>query len=340
MSGSDLVLPPASGVAHWSENLFFLPYDHQRQVGAAMHMGRSAQDPALWREYLHVFLPGGRVLASKLFGRRADESRRLIGANGLSYECVVEFRHWRIRFDGAARDTTQEALLAGPLTDGPSVRLQVELEAETLFAPWSASTSVPVKQEVPSGDGTSSVISGGLAGGAKEHYEQVCRYRGSVIVDGERIEIDGTGFRDHSRGIRKFQARSGHTLMSCSFPSGFAAGLYEVRALDGTPNVSQGFTVRDGVPYDAAVLKVPHYTEPKVPGEWTVVLRDDRGEEVVLDGTPVGSVPMTMLAPNDLVNGLTHELDGTSVLLSPSRVRCRGEEGTGHLELSHLNGLG
>jgi hypothetical protein len=337
---SDLIVPPVPGVENWSENLFFLPYDHAKQVGAAMHMGRSAQDPGIWREYLHVFLPGGRVLAAKVFGRRQDESERLAGANGLSYECLEEFKRWRIRFDGVARDTTMDALLAGPLTDGVAVRLRIDLAAECLFEPWSAKTSAPAAAAQQEGsDGATKVISGGLAGGAREHYEQVCRYRGTVTVAGQTIEVDALGFRDHSRGIRKFESRSGHTLLSGSFPSGFAVGLYEVRALDGRPNFSQAFTVRDGIPHDAVPIKVPHYTKPAVPGDWIVVLRDDLGEEIVIEGSPVGSVPMTTLAPNDLINGLNGDPDGYSVLLSPSVIRCRGEQGAGHLELSMLNKL-
>lgn len=86
-------------------------------------------------------------------------------------------------------------------------------------------------------------------------------------------------------------------------------------------------------------VKVPHYTKPAVPGDWIVVLRDDLGEEIVIEGSPVGSVPMTTLAPNDLINGLNGDPDGYSVLLSPSVIRCRGERGAGHLELSMLNKL-
>jgi hypothetical protein len=335
----DLIVPPIPGVANWSENLFFLPYDHAKQAGAAMHLGRSAQDPGIWREYLHVFLPGGRTLASKVFGRRPDESERFAGANGLSYECLEEFKRWRIRFDGVARDTTMNALLTGPLTDGPAVRLRIDLEAECLFTPWAAKTSTPSNQPPPEPGDVTKVISGGLAGGAREHYEQVCRYRGTLTVGEETIELDAKGFRDHSRGIRKFESRSGHTLLSCSFPSGFAAGLYEVRGIDGRPNFSQGFTVRDGIPYDAETVTVPRYSKAAVPDDWTVVLRDDLGEEIVIEGSPIGSVPMTTLAPNDLINGLNGDPDGYSVLLSPSVIRCRGEQGEGHLELSTLNRL-
>jgi hypothetical protein len=326
-------------VSNWSENLFFLPCDHDKQVGAALHLGRSAQDPALWREYVHVFLPGGRVLAAKVFGRKQGESERFAGANGLSYECLEEFKRWRIRFDGVARDTSMDALLTGPLTDGVAVRIEIDLEAECLFAPWSAKTSAPQASGRARADGATAVISGGLAGGAREHYEQVCRYRGLVTVDGTAVAVDAKGFRDHSRGIRKFESRSGHTLMSCSFPSGFAAGLYEVRGIDGRPNFSQAFTVRDGVPHDAATVRVPRYTRSAVPRDWTIVLRDDLGDEITIEGSPVGSVPMTTLAPNDLINGLNGDPDGYSVLLSPSVIRCRGEAGEGHLELSRLNGL-
>jgi hypothetical protein len=84
---------------------------------------------------------------------------------------------------------------------------------------------------------------------------------------------------------------------------------------------------------------VPRFTKVAVPDDWTVVIRDDRGEEIVVEGSPVGSVPMTTLAPNDLINGLTGEPEGYTVLLSPSVVRCRGEQGEGHLQLSVLNSL-
>ena len=79
---SDLIVPPVPGVENWSENLFFLPYDHVKQVGAAMHLGRSAQDPGIWREYLHVFLPGGRQ-------RSRDEHEMLLHVAGLRLERVI-----------------------------------------------------------------------------------------------------------------------------------------------------------------------------------------------------------------------------------------------------------
>ena len=320
----DLVHPVPEGVEAWSENIFFFPFDYAQQIGIFCHLGRSFQSPHLWREYIHVLLPDGRALLSKSFGRRADESETITGGNGLRYEVIEPFRRWRFSFDGVARDARRSDLLSGANTDGRAVHLRFDLDAEILHEPWSAATATPQD--------------GGLAGGAKQHFEQVARYTGTLAVDGDVVALDATGFRDHSRGPRKFEARSGHTLLSGRFPSGLFVGMFEPRALDGTPKFSQGFTVRDGVPYDAQVLRVPTYQRDDVPEAWTVVLRDDQGQELVVEGRPIDSVPMSIQAPNDLIQGLSGIADEHHCLLSPSWLTCNGEDGTGHLELSRYNG--
>ena len=322
-SKEDFIQPVPQGVEAWSENIFFFPFDYGKKVGIFSHLGRSFQDPHLWREYVHVLLPGGRALLSKSFGKRADESETIAGSNGLCYELIEPFRRWRLSFDGVARDTTRAALMAGVNTDGRAVHLKFDLEAEFVYQPWSAATSKPED--------------GGLAGGARQHFEQVARYAGTVTLDSEVIELDAKGFRDHSRGPRKFEARSGHTLLSGTFPSGLFVGMFETRAVDGTPKFSQGFTVRDGIPYDAEVIEVPTYRRDDIPEDWRIVLRDDLGQDLVIDGKPIDSVPMSIQAPNDLIQGLTGLEDEHNCILTPSFLTCNGEQGTGHLELSRFN---
>jgi hypothetical protein len=67
-SKEDFIQPVPQGVEAWSENIFFFPFDYGKKVGIFSHLGRSFQDPHLWREYIHVLLPGGRALLSKSFG--------------------------------------------------------------------------------------------------------------------------------------------------------------------------------------------------------------------------------------------------------------------------------
>lgn len=321
----DFIEPVPEGVEAWSENIFFFPFDYAKKIGIYSHLGRSFQSPHLWREYIHVLLPDGRALLSKSYGRREDESETIAGANGLKYELIEPFKRWRFSFEGVARDATLDALLSGANVDGRAIHLQFDLDAEFLYKPWSAVAGKPEDA--------------GLAGGAKQHFEQVAHYTGTLTIDGEMTKLDAKGFRDHSRGPRKFEARSGHTLLSGAFPSGLFVGMFDTRAIDSTPKFSQGFTVRDGTPYDAEVVQVPTYQRDGIPELWTVILRSDEGEELLIEGKPINSVPMSIEAPNDLIQGLTGIEDEHHCTLIPSFLTCNGEEGTGHLELSRFNRL-
>jgi hypothetical protein len=328
MASDDLVIPPLPGVEGWSENLFFFPYDSKQGVAISSHVGRSSQDPNLWREFLQILLPGGRNVVFKGFGRRHDESESKIGGAHLQYDCIEPFTKWRFRFDGIARDTTMAQLFEGASTDGESVRVRFELDVEPIHPAWSANTT---EQRAQHGAG------GAFAGDhPKFHYEQICIYRGPVVVGDESFELDARGFRDHTRGVRKFQARSGHTLLSCSFPSGLGGGFYQVRAPDGEPIFSQGYTLDAGKPYDAEVLSAPTLRAIGLPGPFEVRMRAHDGSEIVVEGTPQLAVPMTFFSPNELVHGIDGIAGHYACVMSPSILRCAGEEGVGHLELSGI----
>lgn len=168
----------------------------------------------------------------------------------------------------------------------------------------------------------------------------MCRATGELTIDSKTVELDCRGFPDHTRGVRRFSLRSGHTLLSGSFEDGSIVGMYEVRALDGTPNFSQGFTVEDGVPHDAEVVRAPHFTTRELPPDFEVVLRAHDGRELMIAGSPITTTPMTIVAPNDMFHGMSREDDEYNCLLSPSTLRCNGAAGWGHLELSRLSQLG
>ena len=323
----DRVIRPPAGIDAWSENLFFLPFDAEREIGMAMHLGRSGQDPAFWREFVHVYLPDGQALVAKSFGRASDTPDR-VGANALVYECLEPFRRWRATFDGMARRVPRDELMAGVSVEGPYVRTFFELEFECLFdTPWQAHTDIGPK------------TGGAFDGPGSFHYEQVCRARGALTIGAETVELDARGFRDHTRGVRRFTRRSGHTLLSGSFPDGTCLGFYQVRDIDGTPKFSQGFVLENGLPQDVEVIKAPHFTHRSVPPEFEAVLRTAAGRELVVEGSPVTSTPMTIISPNDMLHGISLAPADFSCLLSPSRLRLGDVGGVGHLELSALNQL-
>jgi len=298
---NDLVVEPPPGVEGWSENFFFHPYDHVQNIGLALHMGRSAQDPWMWREIIYVYLPDGQALAAKSFGRRETPAGPT--AANLSFECLEPFQRWHIRYDGAAANT---------------------------HAPASAEGSA---------------FGGAFGGDNRFHYEQVTHVTGTIIHGDQVQEIDATGFRDHTRGIRKFGGRSGHTLLNSRFPDGFSAGLYEVRSEDGTPQFRQGFTVDDGVLHDVVVVETPKMESLTPPKDFTVVLDTVTRGRVTLRGEPLNVFPQTICTPNDIVLGLDRSTpDNFSCFLLPSRLELHTESGGrqtggGHLELSLMNSM-
>src|SRR5262249_25419638 len=96
---------------------------------------------------------------------------------------------------------------------------------------------------------------------------------------------------------------------------------------------------RDGVPYDADVVSVPKFAKVGVPDDFTIVMRTDQGEELVFEGSPIVTMPMTFFSPNDHLHGVSSDPDHNVCLLSPTRFRCGGVDGVGHLELSCLSQL-
>jgi hypothetical protein len=72
---------------------------------------------SLTREILAFFLPDGRVLLAKAFGRGRAAITPQGGAN-LFFECIKPFEHWQLWYNAPALVTTQQQTLLGPVPDG------------------------------------------------------------------------------------------------------------------------------------------------------------------------------------------------------------------------------
>lgn len=87
------------------------------------------------------------------------------------------------------------------------------------------------------------------------------------------------------------------------------------------------------------MLRTPKFTTRSVPGDFEVVLLDHEGTQLVIEGTALITIPMTIAPPNDTYHGMSRADDHYSCAMSPARFRCNGADGVGHLELSMLNQL-
>ena len=167
----------------------------------------------------------------------ADGEPRVLGAGPLSFELVEPFRHWRMRIDGAATETSTQAQIDGwtPGGAGELVPVALELDLRAAVPPWETGTLLAEAAHV-----LATQDEGDLMGGPR--FEQLCRATGRLRVGDDERELRGGALRIRRRGVRRLAQFRGHVWQSALFPDGRAFGIlsYPPRA-DGKPTFNEGF---------------------------------------------------------------------------------------------------
>jgi hypothetical protein len=183
-----------------------------------------------------------------------DGRASVFGAGPLVFRCVEPFRTWTAEFDGAATETSADALIAGDV-EGPVVDLSFAVEATMAVPPWIQGTLFPEAAEM-----LATSIEGKLMGGPR--FEQLFRASGIVRVGDEEHSFTGSGLRIRRQGIRDVTEFWGHCWQSALFPSGRAFGYiaYPPRP-DGSESYNEGYLFTgDGALIPAKVLEAPWLT--------------------------------------------------------------------------------
>jgi hypothetical protein len=197
--------PPRTHVPFWSENLLFTGVDSENGIFFYHHWGSVADAQDQWRGDFAVALPDGRQLLQVTFGNECTGSR--ISDGTLVAECIEPLKSWRIRFDSVAYLTDAETNRNHFLSvEQEPVRCSFDIRWEG-YAPM---------HEAKRGEG--------LTTGFDVRYEQGGTYWGHVEFKGERHELRGYGYRDHSVGPRQLSKFTGHVWHWGTFPSGRVFG--------------------------------------------------------------------------------------------------------------------
>jgi hypothetical protein len=228
----------------------------------------------------NIAFPDGRVLIGA--GGFAPEPAKMVGdkaatlnAGPLTFEVLEPLKHWAMRFDGQAYQTTVQAQMQG-VTGGPKRRVRITVDALMGAPPWSPG-------ERSRDEATAKAV--GAVGGHR--HEQLFRCAGVFQVEGEaQIEFDGTGLLVRRFGARDVGEFPGHVWMSALFPSGRAFGVlaFPPRA-DGTPAYNEAFVFDGARKTYARVIEGPWMTrfEP-LGGGVDLLLETDDGERIRIGG--------------------------------------------------------
>lgn len=278
----------------WSDSLYFGGGDAATTLYT--RIGRRPNEDRV-EGALGIWLADGRFVLG--FGRTTDSDA--IAAGPVAYECGLPFELWRIRVAGRGRAYAR----AEDLALAPEDYEEVELGGELRFAAWTD----PV------------TFTSGLTGAvAAHHYEQPGSLAGVIEVNGEPIAIAGRGMRDHSWGVRDWQAVPYWRWFGIiADPDNFLM-INNVGTPDGGETAG-GLVMRDGVAAEVAGCETESELDPELGCQRRFVARatDSLGREVVLEGEAFSVAP------------LRQRRDGRLTLVNEGRTRLRwdGHEGLG-----------
>jgi hypothetical protein len=271
---------------------------------------------------LNLVLSDGRALRVwDKFPRRpasgAVATSSELRAGPLRFECVEPFSRWTIAFEGSAEQSTTAKQMAGT-RGGERVELAFHFDADMVASPWLMGGMTPEAARL-----MHSSVEGALMGGLR--YEQLCRIRGFVRLDGLRRQIAGTGMRVRRQGVRNMAAATGHCQHSALFPSGraFGAIAFAPRA-DGSPSFNEGFVIAaDGGRHSARVIEAPWMTR---------LVSGDEAVPLVLE-TEIGTVRIEGRTLLSTFDRHLFEMADTSILQQAAvRYLWDGEEAIGLIE--------
>jgi hypothetical protein len=248
---------------------------------------------------MNISFSDGRVYTNFSQGKvhdpfGSDGRPRVLGAGPLSFELIEPFRHWKMRFDGFAVDSTVQEQMAGRRPQAePDVPVEIAIDLVAVAPPWENGDLLPEAKRV-----LKDQDEGGLMGGPR--FEQLSRATGTLRVGDRHHLIDGGALRVRRQGIRTFGTFRGHAWQSAFFPSGRGFGyiVYPPRD-DGLSTYNEGYLFDgDGDLIPAWVVDAPWLRKLDASGQdVSVVLETARGRTEIHGESKVSCFMVMPIGP-------------------------------------------
>lgn len=296
---------PDPSVHLWSENFCYQGYDAAKDIGFWLHIGSVPNRPEIWRQIFVVYLPGGEILAEKSFGRGSTESGP--GASTMSLTCVKPFERFEITFDGCARALRSADLDEAGLSDGLHQQIRAELAWSARSPMWAA------------GEQMTKQAWGHI------HHEQLCSVSGFLDTPAGRVQIEGTGIRDHTVGPRDFTTIQRHVWISGLGESGRGFVLLAMESTDGVAALSRGFVLEGGVLHEAQPIQVPYLDSVDRRAEPARLVLRYHGRTAEIDAQILHNVSLGLIPPNEVTVGFDRAAATNLVVEGQSRFTWDGE---------------
>lgn len=202
---------------NFNESMYFNFFDSKRSIGGFLRIGNRANE-GYAETTVTLFLPDGRVLFN--FKRARIDNNDAFDAGGTKFEVIEAAQKLRTTYSGSVCALSEPHEMTNPrdaFTNNPFLKVEIDLVHDAV-GPLYGSSKNKAESERSAEDQF-----------AKAHYEQHMRVTGNVEIEGERLEIDGYGLRDHSWGPRHWQAIDSYEWLTMNFGDDLGAMVSIIR---------------------------------------------------------------------------------------------------------------
>ena len=298
---------PLGPETNFNESMYFNFFDRPKGYGGFLRIGNRANEGHA-EVTVCVYVPTGEVLFN--WRRPEISDNDALDAGGVKFQVIEPLVSHRTTYEGTAVFLAEPERMAEPreaFRDNPHKPVSIDLMHEAVGPVFGTARAQaePVDPEKEF---------------ARAHYEQHMRVRGSIVVDGEKIEIDGYGLRDHSWGPRYWQAIKSYRWLNCTFGPDFGIMVSEISLTEET-RVQNGVVVWGESLERITSVDIETQFEPGTPyhRHMTADLGLESGGKLALEGDVKGFIPLR----NRRAGRVTHIGEGMT------EYRCEGRVGLG-----------
>ncbi|MGH0035572.1 MAG: DUF7064 domain-containing protein [Myxococcota bacterium] len=281
LTAEDDYTHPLGPEPNFNESMYFNFFDPGRGLGGFVRLGNRANEGRA-EMTVTLFRPDGRVLFQ--FDRAPIEDNDSFDAGGLRFEVLEPGQRLRTTYSGTAVELQEPREMADPraaFRGNPRRKVGLDLVHEAVGPMYGHSGDRDEERQAAEQQF------------AKAHYEQHMRVAGHVEVEGDRLEVEGFGLRDHSWGPRHWQAIHGYEWLTMNFGADLGLMVSVIRREPGSEKVG-GVVVRgdeiDGIA--SARIEADYEQGGLYHRALRVSLETRSGESLEIEGNVKGFIPL------------------------------------------------
>ena len=264
----------------WNESFYFSFYDKTNDICAFMRIGLKPNKP-LKNMFCFFMLPDGSYIGLKDDDKYDSD---VLSAKNLTFTKIQPEKKWNLRFDGKLIDFNSKKPI--------DVSFNFDFESLNNIFDYRDCVS-----------GFKEKISQSVA---SEHLEQFGKATGDLKIGEKKYMIYGLGERDHSWGIRDWNAPKMWIWLTCQFSEDAALNVTKLVVSEG--EVDAGFVHIGGenLPIMKATINT-NYNQDGSPNSFKMELLDKKGYLHKVNAKIIKNVKLPFTSGDGKKQSIMHE---------------------------------